>query len=58
MVSAYDEFTFGAWGKRPDFYVEALKEWPAAREIVINIPDSVVEDLFKVPTVRGEVEDA
>lgn len=58
LISAYDETTWDAWGETPEFYMEAVKAARkraegTIRELVIEIPDSAVRDLFATPTVKG-----
>lgn len=56
LVSAYDEGEFDEWGKVPEWHTNAVNEdgGPGAiRELVIEIPDSAVANLFRTPTVKG-----
>jgi hypothetical protein len=54
LLSAYDELTWDAWGETPEFYTEAVKKCSSpVREMVIEIPDAAVANLFRVPTVKG-----
>jgi hypothetical protein len=61
LISAYDETTEDAWGEIPEFYSEAVKaarkrDEGNVREMVIEIPDSAVAKLFRVPTIQGHAE--
>lgn len=60
LVSAYDEITEDAWGEIPEFYANAVKtarkrDEGAVREMVIEIPDSAVANLFRVPVIKGQI---
>ena len=56
LVASCDEYTEDAWGELPDFWVEAVKEHPKAREMKVIVPDHAVLDLFKVPTVAAHID--
>jgi hypothetical protein len=48
LLESYDEYTSEAWNGVPDFYTEALEKRKdqQVRELIVSIPDSVVEGLF------------
>jgi hypothetical protein len=52
VVAAMDQYTVEIWGGCPDFWVEAKKLYPQAREIVVHVPDDRIVRLFAVPHVR------
>lgn len=63
LVASFDEYTGDAWSGIPAFYAEDIAKYKASvedrvqlREIVIEIPDGVVRDAFKVPVVQGTAE--
>lgn len=61
LISAYDEITEDAWGETPEFYAGAVnaarkRDEGNVREMVIEIPDSAVANLFRVPTIQGHAE--
>lgn len=59
LISAYDELTFDAWGKVPDFHAVEMAKVRADGETVlefeIEIPSEVIYDAFDTPTVQGSV---
>lgn len=56
LIAAYDQYTFESWGRQPDFYDEDVAKSTNVREVVVNIPDSAVLELFGVPVITGTVE--
>lgn len=54
LVAAVDEYCIESCGGLPDMYKEQMK--PEYREIVINIPEKAVRELFTPPLVIGKVE--
>lgn len=54
LVDAVDEYTIDELGEAPESYRERLKN-PNVRELVIDIKQSVVENLFDPPVTPGEV---
>ena len=53
LVSAYDEYTEEEHNGEPDFYKKLREEDPNRRELIIQIPDAAVNDLFKTPRVTA-----
>ena len=56
VICAYDEYTADEHGGEPDFYTKEKNKYPDARELVIDIPEIEVRNLFRAPTVKGKVE--
>ena len=59
MVAAYDEMTFEAWGREPDFYTEDIKkhaEGKDVRYLVLHFPDETVEGLFQATSIDATTE--
>lgn len=56
LVASCDEYTEDAWGELPDFWCEAVKKYPLAREMIVRVPDVAVINLFKVPTVDAHTD--
>lgn len=59
VIAATDEFTVDDWNSLPNFYVKEMDqhrdETGEVRELLIEIPDKTVLDLFAVPSVTATV---
>jgi len=59
VVCAVDEYAEDSWGGTPPWYLNAVqnhkKESGEVREVFIVINDSLVESLFKAPTLAPMV---
>lgn len=54
LVAACDEYTEDAHNGIPDWYQKEMKD--NRRELIIEIPDNVVINLFAVTVVKGKVK--
>lgn len=59
LISSVDEYTEDEWNGLPDFYLDSLRKHreengdDTVRECFITVPDSEIQALFAVPTVKS-----
>jgi hypothetical protein len=56
LVYAVDEYTIENNGDMPDEY-KAKALHPCSKELIINIPEKKVRDLFEIPEVSGTTKE-